>query len=174
MPVGTVPKGTVPRQDMCSAGDVRMKIVVDAMGGDYAPQVVIDGTIAAVKEYNAEVVLVGDELKIKSLLKKAKYTADKISVFPAQGVIGMSEPAAASVRRKRNSSIVVGVGLVKDGLGDAFFSAGRPWRQFIVQRLDQPKLEKFDGSGSKSIGGKLAYRGEKTHSLGLLYFCRPR
>lgn len=101
-----------------------MKIIVDAMGGDYAPQVLIDGTIAAVKEHNAEVILVGDEQKIKSLLKKAKYNGDKISVFPAQEVIGMSEPAATSVRRKRNSSIVVGVDLVKDGLGDAFFSAG--------------------------------------------------
>lgn len=101
-----------------------MKIIVDAMGGDHAPQVVIDGTIAAVKEYNAEVVLVGDEPKIKALLKKAKYKGDKISVYPAQEVIGMSEPAATSVRRKRKSSIVVGVDLVKDGLGDAFFSAG--------------------------------------------------
>lgn len=101
-----------------------MKIVVDAMGGDYAPQVVIDGTIAAVKEYNTEVILVGDEQRIKSLLKKSKYTGDKITVYPAQDVIGMSEPAATSIRRKRNSSIVVGVELVKDGLGDAFFSAG--------------------------------------------------
>jgi len=94
------------------------------MGGDYAPEVVINGTIAAVKEYNAEVILVGDEPKIKLLLKKAKYSGDNIVVFPAQEVIGMSEPAAASVRRKRNSSIVVGVDLVKEGHGDAFFSAG--------------------------------------------------
>jgi len=101
-----------------------MKIIVDAMGGDYAPQVVIDGTIAAVNEYNADVVLVGDEPLIKSLLKKAKYSGDKISVFPAQEVIGMSESAAISVRRKRKSSIVLGVDLVKEGHGDAFFSAG--------------------------------------------------
>jgi glycerol-3-phosphate acyltransferase PlsX len=101
-----------------------MKIVVDAMGGDYAPQVVIEGTIAAVKEYSANVVLVGDEQRIKSLLKNAKYKGDKITVYPAQEVIGMSEPAATSIRRKRNSSIVLGVDLVKDGLGDAFFSAG--------------------------------------------------
>jgi glycerol-3-phosphate acyltransferase PlsX len=101
-----------------------MKIIVDAMGGDNAPQVVIDGTIAAVKEYNAEVVLVGDEPRIKSLLKKSKYNGDKISVFPAKEIIGMSESAATSVRRKRNSSIVVGIDLVKEGQGEAFFSAG--------------------------------------------------
>lgn len=101
-----------------------MKIVVDAMGGDYAPGVVIEGVVAAVREYNAEVILVGDENTIKSLLKKAKYTGDSISIHHAQDVIGMDEPAASSVRRKRNSSIVVGVNLVKEGKGSAFFSAG--------------------------------------------------
>lgn len=101
-----------------------MKIIVDAMGGDYAPSVVIEGAVAAVKEYNAQVVLVGDETIIKSLLKKARYTGSSISVHHAEEVIGMDESAATSVRRKRNSSIVVGVNLVKEGKGDAFFSAG--------------------------------------------------
>jgi glycerol-3-phosphate acyltransferase PlsX len=101
-----------------------MKIIVDAMGGDYAPDVVIKGTIAAVKEYNAEVVLVGDEARIKSLLKKSQYSQGSISTYPAPEVIEMSESAATSVRRKRNSSIVIGVNLVKEGKGDAFFSAG--------------------------------------------------
>jgi len=101
-----------------------MKIIVDAMGGDHAPEVVIEGVVAAVKEYQVEVVLVGDEEKIQSLLKKAKYSGDNISVHPAQEVIGMSEPAASSIRRKRNSSIVLGLNLVKDGQGDGFFSAG--------------------------------------------------
>lgn len=101
-----------------------MKIVVDAMGGDHAPGVVIDGAIAAVKEYDAEVILVGNEEKIKTLLHKTGYTGDKIIVHPAQEVIEMSESAANSVRRKRNSSIVIGVNLVKEGKADAFFSAG--------------------------------------------------
>jgi len=101
-----------------------MKIVVDAMGGDHAPEVVVNGSLAAVKEYDLEVILVGDELKIKSLLKKAKYTGSRISVQPATEVIEMCEPAATSVRRKRNSSIVVGLNLVQEGKADAFFSAG--------------------------------------------------
>ncbi len=101
-----------------------MKIIVDAMGGDHAPGVVIEGAIAAVKEYQKDIVLVGDEAKISPLLKKAKYSGDKISVYPAQEVIEMHESPAASVRRKRNSSIVVGLNLVKDNFGDAFVSAG--------------------------------------------------
>jgi len=101
-----------------------MKIIVDAMGGDFAPDVVIEGAIAAVNEYDTEIVLVGDEERIKSLLQKFKYSGSKISVYPAKEAIEMCEPAALSVRRKRNSSIVVGMNLVKEGKGDAFFSAG--------------------------------------------------
>lgn len=101
-----------------------MKIIVDAMGGDYAPRVVIEGAVAAVGEYEVEVGLVGDEFIINSLLKKRMYKGRQISVYPAQEVIEMSESAAASVRKKRNSSIVMGLDLVKQGVGDAFFSAG--------------------------------------------------
>jgi len=101
-----------------------MKIIVDAMGGDYAPDVVIEGAVAAVQEYCVEVGLVGDESRINSLLKKSRYKGSLISVYPAQEVIQMEESAASSVRKKRNSSIVIGLNLVKEGHGDAFFSAG--------------------------------------------------
>ena len=101
-----------------------MKIIVDAMGGDYAPEVVIEGTVAAVNEFKTQVVLVGDEARIKSLLKKAKYKGEDIFVHSSQEVIEMGEPPAVSVRKKRNSSIVVGLNLVKEGQEDAFFSAG--------------------------------------------------
>jgi len=101
-----------------------MKIVVDAMGGDHAPGVVIAGSLDAVKEYDVDVILVGDQPKIEALLNKAKYKGDKITVKHAPEVIEMSESAATSVRRKRNSSIVLGLNLVKEGQADAFFSAG--------------------------------------------------
>ncbi|MFH0854993.1 MAG: phosphate acyltransferase PlsX [Candidatus Omnitrophota bacterium] len=101
-----------------------MKIVVDAMGGDYAPGVVIDGTLAAVKEYGAEVTLVGDEAKISPLLKKSGYSGSNVSIVHAPEAIEMCEHAALSVRRKRNSSIVIGINLVKTGAAGAFFSAG--------------------------------------------------
>ena len=92
-----------------------MKIVVDAMGGDHAPRVVIEGTIAAIREYGAEVILVGDEAQISSLLKQAKYSGSGIEIVHASEAIEMCEPAATSVRRKRDSSIVVGIDLVKQG-----------------------------------------------------------
>ncbi|MDI6758546.1 MAG: phosphate acyltransferase PlsX [Candidatus Omnitrophota bacterium] len=101
-----------------------MKIIVDAMGGDHAPAVVIEGAIEGVKEYNCEIILVGDENKIKPLLSKNRYLGDKISICHTEEVIEMHESPATSVRRKRNSSIVVGMNLIKEGKGDAFFSAG--------------------------------------------------
>ena len=101
-----------------------MKIVVDAMGGDHAPKVVVEGAIAAVKEYGANVILVGDEAKVKTLLQEAKYSGDAIEVVHAPETIEMCESAATSVRRKRNSSIVLGLELVKEGKAEAFFSAG--------------------------------------------------
>jgi len=101
-----------------------MKIVVDAMGGDHGPRVVVEGAVAAAKEYNAEVILVGNEEEIKGLLQKTGYTGGNITVQAAQEVIEMHESAANSVRRKRNSSIVVGINLVKEGKADGFFSAG--------------------------------------------------
>ncbi|MDD5668648.1 MAG: phosphate acyltransferase PlsX [Candidatus Omnitrophica bacterium] len=101
-----------------------MKIIVDAMGGDHAPEVVIEGSVAAVKQYDVHVGLVGDESKIKTLLKKSKYKGDRISVHPASEIISMSESPATSIRRKKDSSIVVGFNMIKKGQGDAFFSAG--------------------------------------------------
>ncbi|MDI6605673.1 MAG: phosphate acyltransferase PlsX [Candidatus Omnitrophota bacterium] len=101
-----------------------MKIIVDAMGGDHAPRVVIEGAVAAAEEYDIDIVLVGDEAVISALLSKGKYKGNRVSVYPAKEVIGMCESAAISVRRKRNSSIVVGLNLVKEGQAEAFFSAG--------------------------------------------------
>ena len=101
-----------------------MKIVVDAMGGDFAPDAVIKGAVAAVEEYGWEVILVGDEQRLKTILVKAKYHGDRISVQHAGEVIEMHESPAASVRKKRDSSIVVGINMVNEGRADAFFSAG--------------------------------------------------
>jgi glycerol-3-phosphate acyltransferase PlsX len=101
-----------------------MKIIIDAMGGDKAPEVVVSGAVSAAKEYKVNVELVGTPDQIEPLLNKYKYPKDYISLHPASEVIQMSEPAALSIRRKKNSSICVGLNLIKERKGDAFFSAG--------------------------------------------------
>ena len=124
-----------------------MKIVVDAMGGDHAPDVVVVGSLAAIKEYDVEVVLVGDQPKIQALLKKAKYTGNRISVQHATETIEMCESAATSVRRKRNSSIVIGLNLVKEGKADAFFSAGNTGAVVCAATLELRLLPGIERAG---------------------------
>ncbi len=101
-----------------------MRIILDAMGGDNAPAVEVEGTIQAVEEFGYEVVLVGDEERVNAELAKYSSHSDKISVRHAPEVIEMHEPAALSVRRKRHSSVVVGIEMIKHNEGDAFVSAG--------------------------------------------------
>ncbi len=98
-----------------------MKIAVDAMGGDNAPQAVIDGVLSALKEIEAEIVLVGDEEKIKPLIKKVPY---KLPIYQASEVVGMEESPSFAIRRKRDSSIVKAISLLKDGEVDTVVTAG--------------------------------------------------
>ena len=101
-----------------------MKIVVDAMGGDFAPQNVVAGTVQAVKEYNVCVTLVGIKDRIEEELKKFKFPKDLIEVVHAPEVVAMDEPATVVIRQKRQSSIGIGIGLLKKEGYDAFVSAG--------------------------------------------------
>lgn len=106
-----------------------MKIVLDAMGGDHAPAVVIDGAVQAVKELGVEVILVGREDDITRELARhqAGQTQDirelGLSVVHASEVVEMDEHVDA-IKRKRDASIRVGMRLVHDGQADAFVSAG--------------------------------------------------
>ena len=99
------------------------KIVLDAMGGDDAPGVVIDGAVQAVKELDVEVVLVGREDEIKRELARHDTAGLKLSVVHASEVVEMDEHVDA-VKRKRDASIRVGMRLVREGEADAFVSAG--------------------------------------------------
>ena len=100
-----------------------MKIVLDAMGGDHAPGVVIDGAVQAVKELGVEVILVGREDDVSRELARHKTAGLKLSVVHAAEIIEMDEHVDA-IKRKRDSSIRVGMRLVHDGKADAFVSAG--------------------------------------------------
>ena len=101
-----------------------MKIVVDAMGGDHAPQSVIEGVVEAVKDYDLTVILVGPEETVQKELARFTYPQDRIQIIHAPEVVGMKDPATASIRQKKNSSISVGIRLLKERGYDAFVSAG--------------------------------------------------
>jgi len=101
-----------------------MKIVLDAMGGDHAPGVVMDGAVMAAREYSdIETVLVGREEAVMAELARHDTSGLKLSVVHASEVVDMEEHTEA-IKRKPDSSMVVGMRLVRDGQADAFVSAG--------------------------------------------------
>ncbi len=102
-----------------------IKVAVDAMGGDYAPTEIVKGAIEAVsKKEQVSVILVGQEDKIQKELGKYSYPEDRVSVVHASEVIETGEPPVMAIRKKKDSSIVVGMNLVKRQEADAFVSAG--------------------------------------------------
>ncbi|MDD3571072.1 MAG: phosphate acyltransferase PlsX [Lachnospiraceae bacterium] len=102
----------------------KIKIAVDAMGGDNAPYEIIKGTVEAVNEFGASIVLVGIQQTIEEELKKYTYNKEKIEVVNATEVISTDEVPTTAIRGKKDSSMVVGLNLVKDGKAAAFVSAG--------------------------------------------------
>ena len=102
-----------------------VKVALDAMGGDNAPSEIVKGAIDAITENNdVKVYLVGKEALVKDELSKYKYNADQVEVVDATEVIEMAEPPVMAIRKKKDSSIVKALHLVKDGTCDAFVSAG--------------------------------------------------
>lgn len=118
-----------------------IKVVVDAMGGDNAPEAPVHGAVDALNEAdNINVILVGRTDDIKKELSKYTYDEKRIEIVHADDVIGFDEPPVMAIRKKKNSSIVVGMNLVKHGEADAFVSAGSTGAilvggQFIVGRI---------------------------------------
>lgn len=99
-------------------------IAVDAMGGDRAPSEVVRGAADAVRLFGVDVALVGRPEAIRQELIRAEAPRAGIFLEPAAGVIGMDEGPTAAVRHKRDSSLVVGLNLLKSGRARALVSAG--------------------------------------------------
>ena len=103
-----------------------MRIIVDAMGGDNAPQAPVRGAIQAAKEYGVEIILVGrgeDILKVLHEDGIADLPAG-VEIAHAEQVVDMCDNAATAFKDKKDSSLTVGLNLLRDGTGDAFVSAG--------------------------------------------------
>ncbi len=107
-----------------------MIILVDAMGGDNAPDAVIKGAIRAAKEVNATICLIGNEEiingKVKEFYKKdnIKELAENIEIHNTTEIIEMEDIPTVAIKHKKDSSMVVGFNMLKEGEGDVFISAG--------------------------------------------------
>lgn len=117
-----------------------MKIIVDGMGGDNAPIEIVKGCINAIIKFDIGIIIVGDEALIKEELKKYNYSLDKIEILHAPDIITNFDNPALAIRRKKESSMVVGLNALKEGLGNGFLSAGNTGALlagglFIIKRI---------------------------------------
>ncbi len=103
-----------------------MRIIVDAMGGDNAPEAPVKGALQAVKEYGVEVTLVGRGEDILEVLRREGLdeVPAGVSITHAGQVVEMCDNPATAFKEKKDSSLTVGLNLLKSGEGDAFVSAG--------------------------------------------------
>lgn len=103
-----------------------MKIIVDAMGGDHAPKAPVEGALQAVKEYGVGVTLVGRGEVILSCLEQMgiRNLPAGLEIANAEQIIKIEDNPATAFKDKKDSSITIGLKLLKEGLGDAFVSAG--------------------------------------------------
>ena len=103
-----------------------MKIILDAMGGDNAPQAPVLGAIEAAKTYGSQITLVGRGEEILNVLRKEGIDdlPDGIEIANADDVVDMHDDPASVIHKRKNSSMVIGLKMLADGQGDAFISAG--------------------------------------------------
>ncbi|WP_394232563.1 phosphate acyltransferase PlsX [Niallia oryzisoli] len=133
-----------------------MKIAIDAMGGDHAPKEIVLGAVKAVETFtDVQIVLVGDETKIKQFLKGN----DRISIIHTEEVISSEDEPVRAVRRKKNASMVLAAKEVAEGRADACISAGNTGALmaaglFVVGRIEgierpalSPTLPTISGEG---------------------------
>lgn len=99
-----------------------MKIIIDAMGGDNAPAEIVKGAVRAKRELGVDVVLVGQQEAVKNCLRAEG--CNDIEVINAEEVVTMEDDPSTAIRRKKDSSMAVALGLLRDGAGDAVVSAG--------------------------------------------------
>ncbi len=120
-----------------------MRIAVDAMGGDFAPAEIVKGAAIGSREYGVDVILVGDEGKIKRHLPADSAASERISIVSASDVISMEEHVD-SVRTKRNASVVVCASLVKQGEADAMVSLGNTGAAMAAATLTFGRIPGID------------------------------
>ena len=154
----------------------QVRVVVDAMGGDNAPEEIVKGAVeAAASREEIQIIFTGREEVIKQELAKYEYPADRVSIVNATEVIETAEPPVNAIRKKKDSSIVVGMNLVKKKEADAFVSAGSSGAvlvggQVIVGRIkgvERPPLAPPDSHEDRSgaSGGLRRQRGCQTQSI---------
>mgnify|MGYP000947255702 CR=1 FL=1 len=117
-----------------------MNIIVDGMGGDNSPKAIVEGCVEAVKELGLNIIIVGSKEIIEKELSEYEFPKEKIEIINSTQVISNDEEPVLAIRKKKDSSIVVGLKALTEGIGDGFVSAGSTGALlagglFIVKRI---------------------------------------
>lgn len=137
-----------------------MRIALDAMGSDNCPGPDVEGAVLAAREYGDEIVIVGDQAKVRAELARHETAGLKIEVVHASDVITMEDKPGVVVKSKPQSSMHVGLSLVKDGAADAFVTAGNTGAALSIATLatlrripgiKRPALSALIGIGGRNV-----------------------
>tara|TARA_B100000029_G_scaffold26228_3_gene25924 strand:- start:5395 stop:6399 length:1005 start_codon:yes stop_codon:yes gene_type:complete len=126
----------------------KIKIAVDAMGGDNAPHDIVAGAVEAAETLDVEILLVGDPEKLKIELKKHNSSNNNLQLIPSEGVILESDKPALALRQKPKASILVTTSLVKKGLANASVTMGSTGAAMaaaavilgVIENVERPSL----------------------------------
>ena len=134
-----------------------MKIILDAMGGDNAPQAVVQGALEDHAQCGADIVLVGREEAIRACLTGP--LPEGVEIVNATEVVEMCDDPATAFKRKKDSSLTVGLTMLKNGEGDAFISAGSTGAllagaTLLVKRMVRPECRPFSPPGWPAPAGR--------------------
>src|SRR5262245_56721756 len=122
----------------------RIRIAIDGMGGDYAPQNIVSGAIQAASEFDVHIFLVGTKDDLHAELNKHQAAGHCIDVIDAADVLTIHEHATAAARKKKNSSLRIAVDLATKGEADGFISAGNTGAIYATVKLNIGSLPGVD------------------------------
>lgn len=147
-------------------------VALDAMGGDFGPTETVKGAVQAAKEGGVTVLLVGDEAQLNAALAAEDVAGLPLKIVPSEGMIVEGEHPARALRSKPKSSIAVSVGLVKQGMADAFISMGSTGASMAASVF---MLGLFPGLDRPTLGGPFIGLAPKTTiiDLGANVDCKP-
>ncbi len=128
-----------------------MRIILDGMGGDNAPAEIVKGAVSAAQQIDDEIYIVGKPDAINMHLNNCKYEGSRIHIVPASEVITMEDSPVKAIRSKKDSSLVVGLNMLKSGEGDMFVSAGNTGALIVGSRLLLGRIKGVDRPALASI-----------------------
>jgi len=149
-----------------------MTIAVDAMGGDHAPRVVVEGAVAAAVDLGLETLLVGRRREIESELNRLTYSGSRIGIVEADEVVEFDEPSITPIRKKRRASIRIAAECVREGRARGMFTAGHTGAAMVVAKMIMGVVEGIDRPALATVLPGLGHK-RVLLDVGANVSCRP-